>query len=311
MNKIGDFERNRVYQGDCLDLARRLPRDSIDLIVTSPPYWGQRVSAGLGVEEDPRAYLEALCERFVALLRPLKPTGLLWINIGDAYNTPVNWRYDDYKYSSLGPDKAGLPAGNTAYTKPRLKRKAFLNETAPWLVYGNLLALPYRLTLALCDRGFLFRGETIWKKLNPMPEGKCRRPHRAHEGIYLFAKTEQHQFQVSPPIRSVWEFPNEGLNGVRHFSRFPLELPRRCIQAFGQSGPEVVVLDPFSGAGTTGLGAVELGCSYLGFEIDAALVEASNAGLAAATGTQATPGRNVGQRRNRRRKAFGPTLFDV
>jgi DNA modification methylase len=286
MAAIGEFRLNRVYEGDCLELARRLPGDSVDVVVTSPPYWGQRTSGGVGVEPDPRAYLDALTERFVALLRALKPGGLVWINIGDAYNTPVNWRRNDYAYSSLGPDGAGLKPDNSAYVKPRLKRKAFLDKSTPWLAYGNLLALPYRLTLALCDRGFLFRGEVVWKKANPMPEGKCRRPHRAHEGIYLFAKAERHDFRVTPPVKSVWEFANDGPHGVRHFSRFPQELPRRCIAAHGSTGPGVVVLDPFSGSATTGLAAIGMGCSYIGFELDSALVEASNATLAVAVRAQ-------------------------
>ena len=112
-----------------------------------------------------------------------------------------------------------------------------------------------------------------------MPEGKCRRPHRAHESIYLLAKSERHQFRVNPPVKSVWEFPNEGLNGVRHFSRFPIELPKRCIEAYGQTGANVVVLDPFSGAATTGMACILLGCSYIGFEIDSHLVKTSNARL--------------------------------
>jgi DNA modification methylase len=160
------------------------------------------------------------------------------------------------------------------------------------LQYGNLLALPYRLVIALCDLGFLFRSEVVWKKNNPMPEGKCRRPHRAHEAIYLLTKSESHQFQITPPVRTVWEFANEAANGVRHFSRFPTELPRRCIQAYGRLDADVVVLDPFSGAATSGVAALSLGCSYLGFEIDEALVAASNTVLAkttVATGRRTQP----------------------
>jgi DNA modification methylase len=261
-------------------LAALLPGESIDLIVTSPPYWGQRTSGGLGVEEDPRDYLESLLVRFEALRRALKPEGLLWVNLGDAYNTPVNWRRDDHRYSSLGPDGDGLDAANSAYVKPRHRRKAFIAEEEGWLRYGNLLALPYRLVIALCERGYLFRGEVIWRKGNPLPEGRCRRPHRAHEGIYLFARSERHAFQVAPPVKSVWDVPHEGPNGVRHFSRFPAELPTRCIRAYGRLGPDVVVLDPFSGSGTTGVAALGLGCSFLGFEIDPDLVAASNARLA-------------------------------
>lgn len=274
--KIGPFLRNRVAHGDCLELAADLPDESIDVLVTSPPYWGQRTSGGMGVEEDPRDYVKALTDIFKAIQPKMKRDGLVWINVGDAYNTPVNWRLDDHAYSSLGPDKAGLAATNSAYTKNRAKRKAFLRKDTPWLTYGNLLALPYRMVVGMSDDGWLFRGEVIWRKKNPMPEGRCRRPHRGHESIYLFARDERHAFRTKPPVKSVWEFGNEKIDGPAHFSRFPLELPRRCIDALGRSGEEVVVFDPFSGSGSTGLVAREMGCSYIGFEIDPEQVEASN-----------------------------------
>jgi DNA modification methylase len=193
----------------------------------------------------------------------------------------VNWREDDHTFSSLGPGGDGLAPSNSAYVKPRAKRKAFISKEDRWLQYGNLLALPYRLVIALSDAGYLFRGEVVWKKKNPMPEGRCRRPHRQHELILIFTKSEQHVFRVTPPVKSVWEFGNEKINGPAHFSRFPVELPRRCIDAYGISGADVVVCDPFSGSGTTGLAALELGCSYIGFEIDEQQVEASNARLIA------------------------------
>lgn len=213
---------------------------------------------------------------FAALLSKLKKQGIFWINMGDAFNTPVNWRYEDLKFSSLGPDKEGLAPTNSAYVKPRAKRRAFLSDEEPWLTYGNLLALPYRLVLGLCDDGYIFRGEVIWRKRNAMPEGKCRRPHRQHEGVYLLAKDERHAFRTSPPVRSVWEFPNEKINGEAHYSRFPEALPLNCIDAYGTFGPNIVVLDPFSGSGTTGIAALKMGCSYIGFEVDPAQVEASN-----------------------------------
>jgi DNA modification methylase len=279
--KLGPYPLNAVAVGDCVRLARALPEHSIDVIVTSPPYWGQRTSLGNGVETDPRHYVRALSAVFIALQGKLKPHGLLWVNLGDAYNTPVNWRLGDRSYSTLGPDKLGLDPENSAYTKPRAQRRAFVEPNVPWLSYGNLLALPYRMVIDLCDAGYLFRGEVIWKKKNPMPEGRCRRPHRAHESIYLFARREDHAFRTSPPVKSVWEFGSEKLDGTAHFSRFPEELPLRCIDAYGTAGPEVIVLDPFSGSGTSGLAARKLGCSYLGFEIDSEQASASNQRLAA------------------------------
>jgi DNA modification methylase len=273
---LGKVALNAVTQGDCKELIPQLPDESIDVIVTSPPYWGQRLSAGMGTEEDPRDYLSFLVGVFKDLLPKLKPHGVVWINLGDAYNTPVNWRQDDHSYSSLGPNKSGLAEDNSAYTKPRAKRKAFLVEDEGWLKYGNLLALPSRLVIALCEEQYLFRGEVIWRKRNPMPEGRCRRPHRQHESIFLLAKSEDHSFRVSPPVGSVWDITNEKIEGLAHFSRFPEELPRRCIEAYGRSGPTTVVLDPFSGSGTTGIAALKARCSYVGFEIDGDQVEASN-----------------------------------
>jgi len=276
MALIGPFEKNTVIQGDSQELIQTLPDSSIDVVVTSPPYWGQRTSLGVGIEEDPRVYLKCLKNIFTSLLPKLKNSAIVWINLGDAFNTPVNWRYEDLAYSSLGQEKNGLSPNNTAYTKPRAKRKAFIDKSTGWLKYGNLLALPYRLIIALCDAGYFFRGEVIWFKKNPMPEGRCRRPHRHHESIYLLAKDERHSFRVSPPVRSVWRFANGKIEGLEHYSRFPEELPHRCIEAYGIQGPEVVVLDPFSGSGTTGIAARKLKCTYIGFEIDPVQVEASN-----------------------------------
>jgi DNA modification methylase len=278
---IGPFDEGKVTAGDCLALAERLPDASIDVIVTSPPYWGQRASLGLGVEADPREYLARLAAVFTRLRPKLKPRGIAWINVGDAYNTPVNWREGDRAYSTLGPDRAGLAPGNSAYVKPRARRKAFVDREVGWLAYGNLLALPYRLVVALSDAGYLFRGEVIWRKKNAMPEGRCRRPHRQHEAVYLLARSEDHAFRTAPPVKSVWDFASEKLDGVAHFSRFPEELPRRCVEAYGLAGPGVVVLDPFAGSGTTGMAALGLGCSFVGFEIDGGQVAAANARLAA------------------------------
>ena len=280
---VGCFALNRVAIGDCLELIPKLPDQSIDIVVTSPPYWGQRLDGGIGVIPDPRQYLQCLSEVFLAILSKLKPHGILWVNMGDAYNTPVNWRLEDSKYSSLGGQfNRQLNSCNSAYTKPREKRKAFTDSETKWLRYGNLLALPHRLIIDLCDNGYIFRGEVIWRKKNPMPEGVARRPHRSHEAIYLFAKSEKHYFRKKPPVDSFWEFATDKIDGLPHFSRFPLALPRQCIAAYGITGEDVMVLDPFVGSGSTGIAALEYGCSFIGFEIDAAQAQAANARLAKA-----------------------------
>ncbi|HUY89834.1 MAG TPA: site-specific DNA-methyltransferase [Pirellulales bacterium] len=262
---LGPWAINKVHNVDCEMALRQMPDDCLDIAVTSPPYWGQRGSAGLGSEPDPRDYVANLVRILAEVMRCLKPSGTLWLNIGDSYNTPINWRTDDYSYSTLGPDRNGLAAHNSAYTKNRGQRRAFIDEEAKWLRYGNLLAVPWRVVIGLCELGFLFRGEVIWSKLRPLPEGRCRRPHRKHEGIYIIAKSEQHSFRTAPPVGSIWQLLQTP-NKTAHCSTFPLDLPIQCIEA--AEVERGIVLDPFMGSGTTGRAALSKGLDFIGFELD-------------------------------------------
>lgn len=264
---IGPWRLDTVHNIDCLAGLKAMPSDVLDVVVTSPPYWGQRGSEGLGSEPDPRDYVRNLVEVLIEAMRCLKSSGTLWLNIGDAYNTPINWRESDHSFSSLGKDGSGLPATNSAYTKNRGRRRAFLEKETRWLQYGNLLAIPYRIALALADAGFLFRGEVIWEKSRPLPEGICRRPHRRHEGIYIFAKSERHAFRVKPPVGSVWRL-TQTPNRLPHCSTFPIDLPIQCIMAAGLEQGGGVVCDPFMGSGTTARAAVMEGHHFIGFELD-------------------------------------------
>jgi DNA modification methylase len=119
----------------------------------------------------------------------------------------------------------------------------------------------------MCDRGFLFRGEVIWEKSRPMPEGLCRRPHRRHEGIYVFAKDERHAFCTRPPVGSVWKL-TQTPNLTPHCSTFPVDLPVQCIRAAGVPPRGAIVCDPFMGSGTTACAARLLGHRFVGFELD-------------------------------------------
>jgi DNA modification methylase len=272
---LGSWQLNVVHNADCLVGLRGIPDDSLDVVITSPPYWGQRGSSGLGSEPDPRDYVTNLVSILADTMRCLKEDGTLWLNIGDSYNTPINWREDDFRYSSLGPTGNGLPPTNSAYTKNRGRRRAFLDKDAKWLQYGNLLAIPYRVVMAMCDLGFLFRGEVIWEKSRPLPEGLCRRPHRRHEPIYIFAKSERHAFQTKPPVGSVWKLVQTP-NQTPHCSTFPLDLPLQAIRAAAVP-TDGIVFDPFMGSGTTGRAALTLGLRYLGFELDPATCAMANA----------------------------------
>ena len=99
---LGPWETNKVHNIDCLNGLRQMRENCVDVAVTSPPYWGQRGNGGLGLEEDPRDYVRHLTEVLAEVMRCLKPSGTLWLNLGDSYNTPINWRVEDYSHSSLG-----------------------------------------------------------------------------------------------------------------------------------------------------------------------------------------------------------------
>lgn len=293
------IDLDRVHALDCRTGLAAIAPGTVDVVVTSPPYWGQRGARGIGTEEDPRAYVANLVAILELALRALKPSGTLWLNLGDAYNTPINWREQDHVYSSLGPDGAGLDPTNSAYTKVRGRRKAFVDRDDRWLQYGNLLALPHRIAIALCDRGALYRGEIIWEKARPMPEGRCRRPHRRHEGIYVFAVDERHAFRVEPPVGSIWRVV-QSPNTSGHSSTFPVDLPRQCIAASG-APKGALVLDPFAGSGTTCVAAKELGMHWLGFELDPKVARAANRRITGSGEETPPPARSRAPRRSRSR----------
>jgi DNA modification methylase len=271
---VGRWQTNQVHNVDAFRGLREVPDDVIDVAITSPPYWGQRGSDGIGSEADPRDYIRNVSDILAEALRCLKPTGTLWLNIGDSYNTPINWSRKDYTYSTLGKERKGFPETNKAFAKNWGKRRAFIDKQSGWLQYGNLLSIPNRIVLELCNRGFLYRGEVIWLKAHPLPEGICRRPHRQHEGIYILAKSERHSFRVKPPVPSIWRLVQTN-NTTAHCSPFPVDLPVQCIRAAGLDG-RGLVFDPFMGSGTTAKAARLLGHDFLGFELNPAYCALAN-----------------------------------
>lgn len=275
----GPWRLDETHCVDCLSALRKIPNDTLDLIVTSPPYWGQRGASDIGAEADPRIYVDNLVTVLNEGMRCLNPLGVLFLNLGDAYNTPINWSARDHVYSSLGKDGIGLKETNSAYTKNRGRRRAFIDREITWLQYGNLLSIPYRVVIAMTDAGHLFRGEIIWQKTRPLPEGRCRRPHRQHEGIYMFAKNERHRFRVKPPVPSVWKL-TQTPNRTKHCSTFPLDLPLHCIDA-ADLDAHSIVLDPYMGSGTTAEAARIRGHRFLGFEIDPVICNLANERLPA------------------------------
>ncbi|MGV2188787.1 DNA-methyltransferase [Agrobacterium vitis] len=171
--------RVTLYPGDCLEVLRTITSDSIDCVVTSPPYWGLRdygVDGQIGLEPTLAEHLAVMVAVFEEVRRVLKPTGTCWINYGDCYATTPNGR-------SAADTKT---AGNDDRT---FRDKPF-STVGGGIKAKDLCMIPNRLAIALQDAGWWVRSEIIWGKTNPMPDSSgAYRPSTAHEKIFMLTKT--------------------------------------------------------------------------------------------------------------------------
>ena len=171
------MESNRCCQGDCRDVMRQLIAAGVRVqcIVTSPPYWGLRdygVAGQLGLEPTLGEFIANMVEVFDLCRQLLADDGTLWLNMGDSYAARttgnMTFRRDRAKVS---PDRAAIPDG--------VKAK-------------DLMGQPWRLAFALQDAGWYLRQDIIWHKPNPMPESIRDRCTKAHEYLFLMAKSERY-----------------------------------------------------------------------------------------------------------------------
>lgn len=154
-----DLKLDYIYQGDTLDVLKSFPSESIDMCITSPPYWGLRdygVEGQLGNEETYREYLLKLSEIFGEVKRVLKSQGSCWVNIGDVYS----------KNNSSGVRKQ------------------------------SLIGIPDRFKLNMIDDGWLCRNEIIWHKPNAMPSSAKTRFNTDYEKMFFFTKDDLYYFET-------------------------------------------------------------------------------------------------------------------
>ena len=293
---IGDA---KIYQGNCLDVLRTMPDQSVHCCVTSPPYFGLRDygnAAQIGLEQTPAEYVARLVDVFREVRRVLRDDGTLWLNIGDSYAMSTK--------GAGGQGKQHTNAGSIH------KSRAW--RIPPELKPKDLIGIPWRVAFALQADGWWLRQDIIWHKPNPMPESVRDRCTKAHEYIFLLTKSEQYYYdadvirepharlwnetnggnmadvghkkngkiesrQTHPkgyplpnPLgrnrRSVWTVATKPYKGA-HFATFPPALIEPCILA-GCPDEDGVVLDPFNGAGTTGIVALQHGRRYIGIELN-------------------------------------------
>lgn len=172
--------RVEIRLGDCIGVMAAMPDDSVDCVVTSPPYWGLRdygVSGQMGLEPTLAEHLAVMVRVFAEVRRVLKPTGTCWINYGDCYATTPNGKSAaDYKAEG---------------TDDRTFRDKPFSTIGGGIKPKDLLMIPNRLAIALQDDGWWVRSEIIWGKSNPMPDSSgAYRPSAAHEKIFMLTKSD-------------------------------------------------------------------------------------------------------------------------
>lgn len=277
-----------VFTGDAFDLVEKFAPGTVDLIITSPPYWQLRVyedqdpnwaireewEAEGGDLSDPPPYewyrahggvlgLEPTPEWFVAhlvewfhLARPLlKPGGSVWVNIGDTYFA---------RWSSIRP-KGRQGLGDATRVRRRTPMGGYRQEK-------QLLMIPARFAIAMQDDRWILRNDLIWHKPNIPPRPEKDRLRLAHEHFFHFVlRPKEGRPRYHYDLGSAEEGGRDVVTvNVRsgehgHSATFPPELIRPRIRS--SSPPGGLVLDPFCGTGRALTVALEEGRSALGFEL--------------------------------------------
>lgn len=283
----------RIDVGDCRELLAGMDEGSVQTCVTSPPYFGLRdygVDGQLGLEATPDEFVEAMVAVFREVRRVLRDDGTLWLNLGDSY--------------SGGANSGGANSGTTNGPPVRIKNLPI--KRGEGIKPKDLIGIPWMVAFALRADGWYLRSDIIWAKPNPMPESVTDRPTRAHEQIFLLSKSPRYFYDADAiredavyesdarhlrldrtqtegriggsdsrlttgnPTngrnkRDVWTVTTQPFAGA-HFATFPPKLIEPCILAGAPEGG--VVLDPFAGAGTTGLVALRHNRSFVGCELN-------------------------------------------
>jgi len=246
----------RILQGNCLDVLRTLPDESVHCIVTSPPYFWLRdygCEGQIGHEPDVASFIAIIGDVFDGARRVLRADGVLWLNLGDSY------------YSGNGQPMGRDPKSSSRnFSRGKLRPL----DVGGWdIPKKSLLGIPWLCALELQRRGWTLRSDIIWCRSTALAEPSVTdRPGRQHEYLFLLSKSRRYFFnKAGNPEASVWHIAHER-NVKGHNAAFPEELVERCI-ATG-CPPAGTVLDPFGGSGTSGLVADRMGRDAILIELN-------------------------------------------
>ena len=300
-----------ILVGDCLTRLKQLPDDSVQCCVTSPPYWGLRDYGNdgqIGLESTPADFVAAMVAVFDEVRRVLRPDGVCFVNLGDSYGR------NPQKGDNSGDGKHGEYGCGVVHDRPLggLKPKdlcgipwrvAFALQDSGWWLRQDIIwhkpnpmpesvtdrctkAHEYIFLLTKSERYFWDAGAIAEKSVDK--ESYTPRRERSadkREGDAYFAtKVGNHaagKTYETRNARSVWTITTRSFTGA-HFATFPPELPQKCIAAGSKKGD--TILDPFFGAGTTGLVAMKMGRDCIGVELNPEYAEIARKRIADACG---------------------------
>lgn len=195
-----------IIFGDCRDKLKELGSESVQMCVTSPPYWGLRDYGHddqLGLEETPEEYTDNLVEVFRQVKRVLRDDGTLWLNLGDSYAGGAGGYDSKYEKEELRNKKGGM-TGSTG-TNYRKKREWVKHKI---LKPKDLVGIPWRVAFALQSDGWYLRQDIIWHKPNPMPESVRDRCTKSHEYIFLLSKSAKYFYDADAIREKATTFEN-------------------------------------------------------------------------------------------------------
>ena len=281
-------ERLSLHLGDSLTAAKNIETGSISCIVTSPPYYGLRDYGNdgqLGAEESPAEYVANLVDLFSELRRSLADDGTLWLNLGDSYA------------GSLGKRNGGIASKNLMGMPWRV---AFGLQDDGWILRSEIIwHKPNAMPESVTDRPtkshetvFLFSKSAKYfydadavkeEAVSSHPAGNKKHKYADAYVQESVSGNQQHRTKAGLLAlsgvkwkkrnrRTVWTVPTAPF-AEAHFAVYPPELIRPCILA--GSRPGGVVLDPFSGSGTTGMVALEEGRNYIGVDLNSDYLDLS------------------------------------
>lgn len=187
---------NKIICGDSLEVLRTLPPESVDCVITSPPYFNLRdygVEGQIGLESSWQEYIGKLIAVFDEVKMVLKKEGTCFVNLGDSF-------VGGFGYENLTDEefKAKYPKqGSNTGTSTNRKLIAQIKHANRQFQQKSLMLIPERFAIAMLDAGWILRNKLVWIKRNAMPESVQDRWKKAHEYIFFFVKSQKYYFNLN------------------------------------------------------------------------------------------------------------------